>query len=232
MASTSRVQEIIEKTQKKQLMLGNKAVVQGLLEANVGFAAAYPGTQESSDVPSSLVKLLSYISPIEVSNHITEDVWMKVLINSTINPICTIGKIPLGEITKFKPSVFLSLWIWRELTNVVDALGMKLGLYLGQLYPKVLYSFDIISYGVAFTVMRKMFSPHKDAIPSMLQDVINGRKTEIDFLNGRVYAIGQELNVDMPVNKLIIDTVKQIENGEKTPSKGLLTKLYRQIVLQ
>ena len=190
------------------------------------------GFQNSSEVPSSLVKLLSNICPIEVSDHINEDVWMKVLINSTINPICTIGKIPLGEIARFKPSIFLALWTWRELTNVVDAQGMKLGIYLGQLYPEVLYSYDIISYGIALTVMGKMFSPHKDAIPSMLQDVINGRKTEIDFLNGRVYAIGQELNVDMPVNKLIIDTVKQIENGEKTPSKGLLTKLYRQIVLQ
>ncbi|HUU78346.1 MAG TPA: indolepyruvate ferredoxin oxidoreductase subunit alpha, partial [candidate division Zixibacteria bacterium] len=56
MASTSRVQEIIEKTQKKQLMLGNKAVVQGLLEANVGFAAAYPGTP-STEIQMELYKL-------------------------------------------------------------------------------------------------------------------------------------------------------------------------------
>jgi len=56
MASTSRVREIIEKTQKKQLMLGNKAVVQGLLEANVGFAAAYPGTP-STEIQMELYKL-------------------------------------------------------------------------------------------------------------------------------------------------------------------------------
>ena len=188
--------------------------------------------EKCTDVPPRLVELLSNICPIEVSDHITEDVWMKVLINSVINPICTIGKIPLGEIARFKPSTFLALWTWRELNNVVDALGMKLGLYLGQLYPEVLYSYDIISYGIAFTVMGKMFAPHKNAIPSMLQDVMNGRKTEIDYLNGRVYEIGQKLNIDMPVNKIIIDTIKAIESGKKKPSKGLITKIYRDIVVE
>ncbi|MHA1408327.1 MAG: thiamine pyrophosphate-dependent enzyme [Candidatus Heimdallarchaeaceae archaeon] len=45
-----------EKKKEKELLMGNRAVVQGLLEANVGFTTAYPGTP-STEIQMQLFRL-------------------------------------------------------------------------------------------------------------------------------------------------------------------------------
>jgi 2-dehydropantoate 2-reductase len=43
---------------------------------------------------------------------------------------------------------------------------------------------------------------------SMLQDIIRGRPTEIDFLNGAIVAKGTAHGIPTPVNACIVDLVK------------------------
>ena len=45
----------------------------------------------------------------------------------------------------------------------------------------------------------------------MLQDVENGRRTEIDFINGVVSEIGRQYRVPTPVNDTVVHIVKEIE---------------------
>ena len=45
-------------------------------------------------------------------------------------------------------------------------------------------------------------------ISSMRQDVLAGRKTEIDYINGWVVKKGEELNVDCLINRKVVDLVK------------------------
>ncbi|MHA1684975.1 MAG: ketopantoate reductase family protein [Candidatus Heimdallarchaeaceae archaeon] len=186
----------------------------------------------STDVPEFISEVLNNVAPTKVSENIVSDVWMKLMINSTINPICAIGNIPLGELANLKSGLFLGLWTWKEMCDVVDAIGLKLNPFQGVLFPEVLYVYDIISYGIAKNVLKRIVSPHKDAIVSMLQDIRAGRTTEIDHLNGKVYEIGQKYGVPMPINEVLIKTIKELEKGEKKPGKGLLNKLYREIILE
>ncbi|MHA1302586.1 MAG: ketopantoate reductase family protein [Candidatus Heimdallarchaeaceae archaeon] len=188
--------------------------------------------EKSDDVPDFIIEALSNVAPTNVSDNIIGDVWMKVMINSTINPICAIGNIKLGELPQSLDSLTLALWTWGELVYVVDAINIKLNPFQGKLYPEILYAYDIISYGIARNVVERIVSEHKDAIVSMLQDIRSNRETEIDFLNGKIYSIGQEHNVSMPVNELLIKTIKQLEKGEIKPSKALINKLYKQMVLK
>jgi 2-dehydropantoate 2-reductase len=48
---------------------------------------------------------------------------------------------------------------------------------------------------------------------STLQDVIKGRKTEIDYLNGYVSARGREAGIRTPVNDAIVTVLKEVEAG-------------------
>jgi 2-dehydropantoate 2-reductase len=42
----------------------------------------------------------------------------------------------------------------------------------------------------------------------MLQDIRNGKKTEIDALNGKVVAMAEEMGADLPVNRVLTALVK------------------------
>jgi len=61
------------------------------------------------------------------------------------------------------------------------------------------------------------------ARPSMGQDMLKGRRTEIDFINGVIAAKGQEVGRPAPTHVKLIQAVKQVEHG-KIPAS--LENLY------
>ncbi len=50
--------------------------------------------------------------------------------------------------------------------------------------------------------------------PSMGQDMVKGRRTEIEFLNGFIVGKAQEIGIDTPANAALTDIVKRVEKGE------------------
>jgi 2-dehydropantoate 2-reductase len=61
--------------------------------------------------------------------------------------------------------------------------------------------------------------------PSMGQDMVKGRRTEIDFINGFVVDKGQEAGVATPANAALTDIVKRVEKGELKPDKRHILEL-------
>jgi 2-dehydropantoate 2-reductase len=59
-------------------------------------------------------------------------------------------------------------------------------------------------------------------LSSMGQDISKKRRTEIDFLNGYVVAMGREAGVATPANARIVRLVKEIELGRLAPHPGNL----------
>jgi 2-dehydropantoate 2-reductase len=50
--------------------------------------------------------------------------------------------------------------------------------------------------------------------PSMGQDMVKGRRTEIEFLNGLIVEKGKEVGIPTPANAALTDIVKRVERGE------------------
>jgi 2-dehydropantoate 2-reductase len=53
--------------------------------------------------------------------------------------------------------------------------------------------------------------------PSMGQDMVKGRRTEIEFLNGFVVRKGEEVGLPTVANAALTDIVKRVEKGELKP---------------
>ncbi|MEZ5854246.1 MAG: ketopantoate reductase C-terminal domain-containing protein [Hyphomicrobiaceae bacterium] len=49
--------------------------------------------------------------------------------------------------------------------------------------------------------------------PSMGQDMMKGRRTEIEFLNGFVCDKAKDIGIDTPANAALTDIVKRVERG-------------------
>jgi 2-dehydropantoate 2-reductase len=55
----------------------------------------------------------------------------------------------------------------------------------------------------------------------MLQDVLNRKRTEIDYINGAIVRQGKALGIATPVNDVLTHLVKTIETAyEKAVFKG------------
>src|SRR6202007_951742 len=52
------------------------------------------------------------------------------------------------------------------------------------------------------------------ARPSMGQDMLKGRRTEIDYINGVIAAKGQEVGIPAPTHVKLVAAVKQVELGK------------------
>ena len=50
---------------------------------------------------------------------------------------------------------------------------------------------------------------------SMCQDILKGRKTEIDFLNGKVVELGKSHDIPTPFNELMVASIKFLEERNK-----------------
>ena len=48
---------------------------------------------------------------------------------------------------------------------------------------------------------------------SMLQDILKGKSTEIDFLNGKIVELAKDLGLKVPINELITFLVKGLERS-------------------
>ena len=52
----------------------------------------------------------------------------------------------------------------------------------------------------------------------MGQDMVKGRRTEIDFLNGLIVRKGNEAGIRASANQALTDIVKRVERGELEPN--------------
>jgi 2-dehydropantoate 2-reductase len=61
--------------------------------------------------------------------------------------------------------------------------------------------------------------------PSMGQDMVKGRRTEIDFLNGFIVRKGEETGLPTPANAALTEIVKRVEKGDLKPDPKHLIDL-------
>jgi 2-dehydropantoate 2-reductase len=61
--------------------------------------------------------------------------------------------------------------------------------------------------------------------PSMGQDMMKGRRTEIEFLNGYVVREGEKVGIKARANAVLTDIVKRVEKGELKPDPRHIEEL-------
>jgi 2-dehydropantoate 2-reductase len=130
--------------------------------------------------------------PVEVTDNIQGHIWQKFILNAALNPVAAITRLRPGEIAASEAASALVARILDEVLAVVSAEGIAL--------PDPDPRASILGHAVGR--MNK---------PSMLQHVEQGRRTEIDALNGALLGYAARHGIDCPVNTTIVQLVKAIE---------------------
>ena len=120
-------------------------------------------------------------------------VWRKGILNACMNPVCAVTGLTMAQ-AMGDPIVFQIVdALVKECVKVARANEINLG---WDFYPG------------AIEYMRKA-GDHK---PSMLMDIENKRRTEIDYMNGKFIAYGAQAGIETPYNIMIRSLVKAIES--------------------
>jgi 2-dehydropantoate 2-reductase len=132
---------------------------------------------------------------VQVYDDIDRLVWEKLICNVTFSGPCAVLACTIGEVIADPHAWTVASQCGQEAFQVAGALGVSLGFD------------DPVSY------VRDFGLRMPGARPSMLLDLMAGRPSEIDFINGAIPRAARELGVATPFNDVITAVVKALEAG-------------------
>jgi 2-dehydropantoate 2-reductase len=149
--------------------------------------------------------------------------WGKLLINlnNAVNALS--GETLLDQLNRrdYRRVVAASIVEALDLLALAGIEPAQIGPLPPKLLPHAIAAPDFIFRNLLLRVQK--IDPH--ARSSMADDLAADRPTEIDYLNGEVVALAERLGRDAPVNRAIVELVKQREAGvEQIWSPGDLRK--------
>ncbi|MGD8561628.1 MAG: 2-dehydropantoate 2-reductase [Desulfarculaceae bacterium] len=124
-------------------------------------------------------------------------IWTKLVINVGINALTAILDIPNGHLLKLPGALKIMSQAVAEAVQVGRALGIEFP------QPDMLPAVKDVAQGTS------------QNISSMLQDVRNHRRTEVDFISGAVARSGAEQGIPTPVNQNLTRLVWALEQMER-----------------
>ena len=131
----------------------------------------------------------------KVSKDIDSVIWSKLIINVGINALTAITRLNNGKLIEYEEARSILRSAVQEATRVVKRKRIKLA------YDDPIQKAESVCKATAANVS------------SMLQDVLNKKRTEIDFINGAIVRQGKALGIATPVNEVLTNLVKTIETS-------------------
>ncbi|UCG45191.1 MAG: 2-dehydropantoate 2-reductase [Candidatus Bathyarchaeota archaeon] len=128
----------------------------------------------------------------EESQDIKRHVWKKTILNAALCSVCALTGQTMKEAMELKSSRNVAIRILEEGLRVAEADGYA-------------YGEDALEKFASYLMKG---GAHK---PSMLVDIENRRKTEVDFLSGAIVNQGKKLGTDAPTNWAVTQLLKTLE---------------------
>jgi len=129
----------------------------------------------------------------EHTGQIVSMVWRKAIMNACMNPVCAVTGLTMAQAMN-DPIVFRIVdALVKECVKVARANEIQLG-------------WDFYPHAIGYM---KNAGNHK---PSMLMDIEAGRRTEIDFINGKFVEYGMQAGIETPFNITLQSLVKGVQS--------------------
>jgi 2-dehydropantoate 2-reductase len=168
-----------------------------------------------SDKQYQTVKtLLEKMCPVHEEPDLLGARWSKLLINATFSGLGTVVGGTYGDVSENKDVRKVAIRCMKECIDIGHAEGIAFAPVQGKDIVKLFNYIGAFKRALATMLIPIAMKKHKAIIPSMLQDIRNGKPTEVDAINGIVCAYGKKHGVPTPINDKIIEIIKKGENRE------------------
>lgn len=137
----------------------------------------------NSSTPPRWLNNLNVISfPIIWHQNVQEKQWLKLAINSVINPLTAIHNIANGDITLSKYRAIIT-----QLAEEISAVALS-------------QKIDLSAYQIIQTVLDVAKSTARNT-SSMRADILGNKTTEIMYINGYICRLADQYKIDTPINR-------------------------------
>ena len=180
-------------------------VAQGMDAMRFGDALNYTrmgelriGVKKGEDT-ANLMAVKNFFDKVNMPYTIDEDIiyrmWGKFMLNVGINQTCMMYETTYSGALNPGEANDTLIGAMEEVIKIANAENVALSEKDMEYYIEILKTLD------------------PDGVPSMRQDGIAKRKTEVDMFAGTVIEIADKHGIEVPVNRRIFDTVKRMEEA-------------------
>jgi 2-dehydropantoate 2-reductase len=175
---------------------------------------------EERDRTRLLARCLEAVGESRVTHNLRGQIWSKLLVNSAFTGLSAISGLRYGAVAEHPDGREAAYAIWTEGVAVGEAEGLTLESVYDNVEPQSLVDRDDAA-------LARIMDVAGNTKPSMLQDLEQGRATEVDVVNGGVAGRGQAHSIPTPFNDRVVELVHLMEEGERSPSPDELTGLVQ-----
>ena len=172
----------------KSYFIGHSAVREGNLVTQDGVGEIV--VENDSDVIKILKDAgVDYTAPDDMNYSL----WLKFTMNVFSNQASAILNMTFGDLKKNSAFIDFAKKVISEVRVVAEKKGIN--------------NLENLEYD-ALKALARMCDEGKT---SMYQDILAGRKTEVDIFAGEVIRLGKEFNISTPYNQVMYDMIKVLE---------------------
>jgi len=188
--------------------------------AEIGFKI---GEHDGKDTPRAqeLAKIMNAVAGTKVTTNLFGERWSKLAINCMANPLA--GLTGLGSLqVRTDPKIAaVGVHVGAEAIMVGRAVGHEVEPIYGIDAQRYVDAYNGKGLAKLLEDIADMAKKRGGGQPSLLQDVIKKRRTEIDYLNGYVCEQGKQKGVKTPYNDAVVARVRALGVGFTPDPKNL-----------
>jgi len=144
--------------------------------------------------PEMLEGFVSAGVPVHVSDNVFGELWAKLILNCAYNAISAITKLPYGLLFENEDARDLMRLVVHECLAVAQRESITVP-------------------GDSWQEVERIAATMAGQFSSTAQDLMRGRRSEIDHLNGYIVRRGKSSAIDTPANQALYSLVKLLESA-------------------
>ncbi len=174
-----------------------------------------------------LAEIMSAVAPAKVTTNLWGERWSKLSVNCMANPLAGLSGLGSAEVRSLPASSRIAIHLAAEVIQVGRARGYEVEPIFGIEAQRFVDAAAGRGYDAVAADMAASAKSLSGGRPSLLQDVMKGRRTEIDYLNGYVCEQGRQAGVKTPVNDAVVREVRRYPVGTLKPDPKNLEPILK-----
>ena len=172
-----------------------------------------------------LARIMSDVAVTKVTTNLFGERWSKLAVNCMANPIAGLSGLGTAEVRTLQEPRLIAIYVGGEAVKVGRACGFEVEPIYGIVAQRFVDAYEGKGLAEVEADVAAEGARRGGGRPSLLQDVMRGRRTEVEYLNGYVSEQGRQVGIPTPFNDKVVELITRVPPGTLKPDPRNLEPL-------